>query len=1117
MGLTRLAIQRPLTVLMAILGVVLMGAVSYTHLRIDRLPPIDVPFLGINVQYPQASATDVEQLIAQPIENALSGMPGIDSITSSSNEGRANITLQFVTGTNVDAAALDVGRRLSAIRRQLPTDATDPSIFKADPNAIPILNIALSGAPTDQLFDLANIDLQPQLQSVGGVASVTISGGLQREVQVTVDYARLASYGLTIQQLSNALVAANVTAPVGSLEQGTKTLNLRSVGAFDKMPAMDQLVVAQTTGGPVLLRDVATIAEGYKRQTQFQRMNNKDAVGLTVVKQSDANELQVSNDVKAKVEALKALLPQGTTLQVTNDNSIFTRASLDAIQRDLLLAIFLVGAVMLLFLHQWRNTAIVLFAIPTVLISTFMFMFMLGFTLNIMTLMALALMIGILVDDSIVVLENIHRHLELGESPHDAALNGRSEIGLAAIAITLADVIVYAPIAFVSGTVGQLFRQYGLTVVIATLLSLLISFTLTPMIASRWLGHAEDRAGDSGWLAVFGRWWDAKFARLGDLVGRIVPLTVRLRWPIAGSVIALLVVSALMLKFGVISSEYAPAEDNGTLRVSLDMPPGTSLTAVDDATRQLEGIVQAIPEVKNVFTSTNTTGANIALELAPKDERKRSVFDIADLIRQQGRSIPGGQVSANVASPLGGGGPGGGGGGTTSVSVLIQGPDLDTLTQVATQVQAVGTTVQGLTALQSTGLQGTPELRLTLDPARMAQLGVTSQQVATVLRTSLTGSVVTQLRRPGQVQEDITLIGKNNTSADLNRILAIPIVAGTGTGAGGAATAAATTATTTTATATTPTTTPATVVTVGQIATISNGSGPVQIQRLNRNRTLTLRGTATGRALGPVADDLQAAIKTLELPPGFSVTLGGSVQQLNVAIASLTQALVLAVVLEYMLLVALYQSWFYPMVRMMAVPLGLFGALIGPWVTSNTLNIFSIIGLVMAEGLVAKSSILLIDYANTLRAEGMERTAALSEAARTRLRPILMTSATMVFGMFPLALKLEAGAESRAPIAVVVIGALISSTVLTVLVVPALYTLFDDLSVWSAHAIRLPRRRSNEVFDPNADLLPAEPVAEPSEPAHGAASSPAASVIATAARAVVEPLQHGPGAPTTGA
>ena len=1029
MNLTRLSVERPLTVLMAILGIVLMGAVAYTRLGVDRLPPIDIPFLGINVSYPQASAQDVEQLVAQPIENAVSGMEGVTSISSNSREGRASVTIQFASGTNTDAAALDVGRRLASIRRLLPTDVTEPAIFKADPNAIPILNIALSGAPLEQLYELANADLQPQLQSVPGVASVNISGGLQREVQVQVNYSKLAAYGLTIQQLSTALVAANVTAPVGAIDQTTKTLGVRSVGAFESVDAIKRLVVLNTAAaGQVLLQDVATVVPTYKDQTQIQRMNGSDAVGLTVVKQSGVNQLQVAADVKAKLDELQKVLPAGTTLQITNDNSLFTRASLDAIQRDLILAIFLVGAVMLLFLHQWRHTLIVLFAIPTVLISTFLVMYMLGFTLNIMTLMALALMIGILVDDSIVVLENIHRHLELGEPPREAALRGRSEIGLAAIAITLADVIVYAPMAFVEGTVGQLFRQYGLTIVVATMLSLFISFTLTPMVASRWLQHDTEARGP---LAAFGRWWDRGFARIGELLGAAVPAFVAYRWRVMAFAGALMVASWLLVSQGIIGTEYAPAEDDGTLRVSLSMPAGTSLAATDTATRQLEAAMRdRIPEVRNMFTSVSSGGfgggggsGNIALDLGPKDDRTRTAFLIADTVREIGKTIPGASVSANISSPLAGGG-GGGGGSTTSLSVDIQGPEIDTLTQIAAQVQDVGSRVRGLTPLQGNSQASSAELHVRLDPARMAQLGVTSQAAAQVLRTTLSGSTVSQLRRPGQTQQDITIIGRIEDRANLANVLAIPVL-----GAGNAAT------------------TPS-IVTLGQVATIVPGSGPVQIQRTDRNRTITVRGTANGRSLGPVATDLRAAIATLQLPPGYKATVGGGAQQLTVALASLTQALVLAVALEYMLLVALYQSWFYPLVRMAAVPLGLFGALVGLLMTGNTINIFSIIGLVMAEGLVAKSSILLIDYTNQLREQGMSRTAALAEASRTRLRPIVMTSATMVFGMIPLALKLEAGAESRAPIAVVVMGALISSTFLTLIVVPPLYTLFDDLAMW---------------------------------------------------------------------
>jgi HAE1 family hydrophobic/amphiphilic exporter-1 len=953
--------------------------------------------------------------------------------------------VQLADGTDPNQAALEVERRVAAIRNRLPTDAGDPRVNKADPDAQPIMNVGITGGALADLFQVANDDFVPTLQSVPGVASVNISGGLQKEIQVQVDYAKLAGYGITLAQLNTALTNANVNAPAGSLDQGAQTINVRSLGGFRNVNDLANMVITQTTaGGPILLRDVATVGEGYKKQTQLQRLNGRDAVGLSIVKQSDANALQVADDVRKALAKLQPLLPGDAQIVITNDTSVFTRASLDAIQHDLLLSVLLVGAVMLLFLHAWRHTLIVLLAIPTSLISTFLVMYALGFSLNIMSLMALALMIGILVDDSIVVLENIHRHLQLGENPFTAALNGRGEIGMAAIAITLADVVVYTPVAFVSGTLGQLFRQYGLTIVAATLFSLLISFTLTPMLASRWLKHEEAGTGP---LPRFGRWWDERFDRLGRLVARTVPTAVRARWLILGLSLAVVVAVGALVPLNVIGTEYAPQEDDNNFSVMLQTPPGTSLSATNAAAQQMEAFLQQLPEAQYVFTSVSggSTGfgpargggrANFSVQLTPKQQRSRSVFEVMDQVRAVGRRIPGVQVTANINSPLGGGG-GFGGTGTNSINLQLAGPDLDTLNKVSDQVLAALSTVDGLTDVRNTSDAATPELHVTLDRARMAQLNVTSQQVATALRTAISGTVVTPLRPDGQSQEDITVIATDADRLNLTNLAAIPV---------GGATGNATAAAGTTPTATTTTTAnPAGTVTLGQIATVGPGSGPVQIQRVDRNRTMTLTGTATGRSLGDVARDVQSALKRVELPAGYTVQIRGGVQQLQQSFATLGQALILSIVLEYMLLVALYESWFYPIVLILGVPLGIVGALLGLLVTQNTLNIFSIIGLIMAVGLVAKTGILLVDFTNTLRKRGMDRTEALAEAARVRLRPILMTTATMCLGMLPLALKLEPGAESRAPMAVVVIGGLLSSTFLAVLVTPSLYVLLDDL------------------------------------------------------------------------
>jgi hydrophobic/amphiphilic exporter-1 (mainly G- bacteria), HAE1 family len=1046
MFLTRLAVVRPLTVLMGLLGLVIMGGVSYTFLKIDRLPPISIPFVSVSMSYTGATAQDVEQLITEPIENAVSGMSGVNSISSTSSEGSSSVFVQLVDGTDPTQASLEVERRVNAIRNRMPADAGDPRVNKADPSQQPIMEVALTGTSQDQLFQVANDQFVPALESIPGVAQINISGGLQTEIQVKIDYAKLAAYGITLAQVNTALTNANVNAPVGSIQQGQAQLDVRSLGAFQSLDDLAHLVVAQTTtGGPITLQDLGTVGRGYKKTTQFQRLNGQDAVGLQIVKQSDANALQVADSVRVALAKLQGLLPNGSQVIITNDTSVFTRASLDAIQHDLLLSVLLVGGVMLLFLHAWRHTVIVLLAIPTSLVSTFLVMYALGFSLNIMSLMALALMIGILVDDSIVVLENIHRHLQMGENPQNAAITGRGEIGMAAIAITMADVVVYTPLAFVSGVLGQLFRQYGLTVVAATLFSLLISFTLTPMLASRWLTHSQ-KVGTSPW-SRFGVWWDEHFEQLSRFVARTVPWAIRTRWLVLLLCLGLVVGSFAMVPLGVIGSEYAPQEDDNSFSVSLSAPPGTSLDGIDGPAKQMEAYLQSLPETQYVFTSVQTSGgfgrggarASMDVQVVPKNQRSRSIFDMITDIRAYGRRIPGVQTSANVQSPLGGGG-GFGGGGTASVNVQLAGPDLATLNQISDQVIAELRTIPGMADVQNSSNQGNPELHIQLDRARMAQLNVTSQAVATALRTAVSGSVVSAYRPEGTTQLDITLVANDAQRNNLASIASIPVGTGvaTGTGGGAATTGGATTGAAGAAT------TPG-VVTLGQIATIGYGTGPVSIQRVDRNRTMTISGTATGRSLGDVASDVRVAMNQLTLPAGYSWQIRGGVQQLNNSFATLGQALILSVILEYMLLVALYESWFYPIVLILGVPLGITGALWALFLTHNTLNIFSIIGLIMAVGLVAKTGILLVDFTNTLRKRGYGRTEALSEAARVRLRPILMTTATMTCGMLPLALKLEPGAESRAPMAVVVIGGLLTSTVLAILVTPSLYTLLDDL------------------------------------------------------------------------
>ena len=1019
MGLTRFAITRPLAILMFLSGLVIMGVVARGLLKVDRMPATNFPFVGVNVSYPGASPTDVESLVLKPVEDSLSGLPGLTGIGASASSGRGNISLQLVEDVDAKQVAVEVERRVAQVRSRLPSDA-GVSVFKADPSARPVMNIAVVGQRSQaQLYDIANSEVLPRLQSVLGVADVNLSGGQVAEVQITMDYAKMEAYGVSIQQIQSALTRENVSTPAGTLIEGRQSITVRTLGQFQTVEEIADLAITTGAAGTVRLRDVTTVTSGYRPITRYQRYNGESSVGLSVVKQSDANGLQVADSIRAALDQVQTILPPDVKIIVTNDDSRYTRAALDAVQSDLGLAVLLTGAVLLLFLHTWRNTLIVVLAIPTSLVSTFLVMYAVGFTLDTISLMALALMIGILVDDSIVVLENIHRHLKLGEVPVLAALKGRSEIGQAAIAITLTDIVVYLPIAFMQGNIGRLFKEYGVTVAAATLFSLLVSFTLTPMLASRWL-KAQDERERRNWASGLTDAWEAGYERLGRGYRRLLSWSLRRRPVILLLGIVALAGALALVQFRLVGTEYSPQEDDGQFSVNLQLPNGTSLDTADTVTRQVETALRAVPEVQSIFTSVGAGGGpgggggasgNITVQLVDKSHRSRSVADVTAEVRRLAPNLPDTnmQVQASNSSGLGGGGFGG-------IGVRIQGDDLETLNVIASQVQAVAGQVPGVVGVRSATSTGVAEVRVVLDRKRMADLGLNASQVGSTLRTALSGSTVTQLRPEGVNQTDVLLYGPNTQTLDLTALNAIPIASQSGG-----------------------------IVRLGQVATLQRGIGPAQISRQDRTRVVSVNANVADRPLGDVARDLRAALSNLPVPEGYAVTVAGSVQQLDAAFAALISALSLSVLLIYMLLVALYESWLDPLAIMFALPVALVGAFGALYLTGNTFNIFSMIGMIMLFGLVAKNAILLVDFTKRLRAEGRERTAALLEAGPIRLRPILMTTATIICAMIPLALKLEAGSESRAPMAVVVIGGVISSTLLTLVLVPVVYTYLDDL------------------------------------------------------------------------
>lgn len=1058
MGLTRLSLRRPLTMLMIIIALLIMGWQGYDRLLLDRFPAVDFPFVTVSVVFPGASPEDVEELVIEPIEDAVSGISGIDEINSTSLEGVGTIIVAFVEGTDGNAAAIDVERQVAAIRNRLPAEAEDPTVGKFDFNAIPVLILTLTGSQSqDVLFDLGEDVIKARLQTVSGVASVGVAGGREREVQVLVEPAKLSAFGLTINDVQRKLSENNLTFPAGTIEEGRRKLAVRSVGEFTSLDQIENIVLKEgggqqggsqssgaARGGQVYLRDVATVQPGLKDQETILRYNGQDAVSISVIKASDANTVEAVDNLQKAIEEINEDLPTGTELKVVVDSSEFIRESVDAVIEDLILAILITGLVILAFLHNIRSTFIVMLAVPSSIIFTFLVMWLLGFSLNQLTLLALTLVIGILVDDSIVVIENIERHLEMGKPPKQAAIEGRREIGLAAITITLVDVVVYLPVAFLSGIVGQFFYSYGVTIAVAALSSLFIAFTLTPMLAGLWLKDpTQPNRKPRGLRKLFGiifkpvTWvWDLfikVFEKGFEWFTAFYALTLRFfLYNFATQFFAiLLAIAALAGGFylvvgGFVGTEFFPQEDDGQIRLTIEMPAGTNLSATDRVTSQVEKIILSeLPELSAIQTQVgaasgggggpggggrSSNAATINVVLVDKQDRERSTTDIIEALRPRMEAIP----EATIALVLN---SGGGGGGGSPIQVRVFGDDPDVLIDLANQVEAVMNTVPGTADVKNTDAARSPETQLIVDRASATDLGLAPAQVATLMRTALSGSSAGKYKpQDGSNEVDITVRASQQVRDDLDQLLQIPVKYTNGQP-----------------------------IKLERVVDEERSQAPARIIRADRQRVLTIgSGTSEGRAAGDVTDDIEAAInQQVEFPVGYGFRFVGTSEVQRESFAQLGNAILLGIALIYILLVALYQSWLQPLAIMFSLPVTLVGAFGGLWLTGNTLNLISILGIVLLTGVVTKNAIILVDFTNQLREEGYARKVALIRAGRLRLRAVLMTTLTLVFALLPLLFGAGAGSENRAPLAAVVIGGVVSSTLLTLILIPVIYNFFD--------------------------------------------------------------------------
>lgn len=1021
MTLTELSIKRPtiVVVIFAVLGV--LGLFSYSQLKYELLPKITPPFVTISTIYPGASPNEVKTSVTKVIEDAVSGLDKVSAVYSTSSEGISFVNIEFLQSADVNVALQDAQRKVNEVAFRLPDGAKTPTITKFALDERPVIRMGVtSSMPSRDFYQLLKDRIQPRLSKLPGVAQITFVGGDEREIKINLDAQKLRSYGLSILQVVQAVKSSNLDFPTGKVKEGETQYVVRIAGKFKSVEDLRHLVIAQSRqGGDIELSDVAEVQDGQKDYTTLSRINGITAVGVLIQKQNDANSVEVSANIRFELPKLeKEFKDIQLKFDIAQDGSSFTKDAADAVKHDLTLAILLVALVMLGFLHSIRNSIIVMIAIPASMVSTFIGMYVFGMTLNLMTLLGLSLVVGILVDDSIVVLENIYRHLEHGEEKRAAAVKGRNEIGFAALSITLVDVVVFLPLSLVSGLVGNIMREFALTVVFSTLMSLFVSFTITPLLASRFA--KLERLTDRTILGKFAVWFERMYKKLSDEYAIVLRWSLRNRWKTVALAAILFFASLALVPLGFIGSEFIAVADRGEFAVTIELPPGSTFENTNYATQEVEKIIAAMPEVQKMFvnvgassegligqTSNNTSELNVTL--VPREERSRSTDDVAVEIKSKTAGIPGVKVRVNPIGIFGTANQ-------TPIQLVVSSANYDEVRKAADKIADVVRTIPGTADVRLSSEEGKPETRVEIDRQKMASFGLTLADVGATLRVALNGDDESKLGE-GTTEYDIRVAMDEFDRSKTSDVGNISVMNRRGQ-----------------------------LIELKQFATIYQTTGPTKLQRQDRNYSATVFSQALGRPSGSIGADIQTALAKGVLPKGMHVGYLGDLKNQSEGFGSLGIALIAAVLFVYLIMIALYDSYVYPFVVLFSIPVAMIGALLALALTMKALSIFSILGIIMLIGLVGKNAILLVDRANQMKRErNMLTFDALVEAGETRLRPILMTTVAMVFGMLPIAISSQAGAEWKSGLAWALVGGLTSSLLLTLVLVPVIYSYVDDL------------------------------------------------------------------------
>lgn len=1015
MTVTELAIKRPKLIIVLYLIAGILGIYGYYNLNYELLPDITPPYVSVITVYPGASPNEVETSITKVIEDAVSGVNKIKRVYASSAEGVSFVFIEFLQSADANIALQDVQRKVNEVVATLPADAKTPTITKFSINELPILRMGVTATiePTE-FYQLLKDKIKPALTKLDGVGQVTFVGGEEREIKINVSLDRLNYYNLSILQVVQAIKSNNLNFPAGKIKDNDGQYIVRVSAKFKTVDEIKDIPIATLpNAGTIKIADVANVEDGVKDIQTITRINKKIAVGILINKQTDANAVEVSKLVRNELKKIEEEYKNyNLKFEIASDGSEFTLSAARAVNEDLLLAIIIVAIVMLIFLHSIRNSLIVLVAIPASFATTFIAMWALGFTLNLMTLLALSLVIGILVDDSIVVLENIDRHLMMGKDKFKAALDGRNEIGFSALSITLVDVVVFVPISLISGLIGNILRQFSLVVVVSTLSSLVVSFTLTPMFASR-LAKVHNLNENTFWGRV-GKYFENQFERLTNHYLKILNWALRNKGKVILISTVLLVSSFMLPIFGFLGAEFITPSDRGELSVIIEYPERVTIEQNNELTQQAETILLSMPEVKRVFTNVGYANDNfivsetnnkseLLVSLVDKKERNKSVTEISREIKQRLLTIPGAKPRV---TPVGIFGMSEG----SPIVVVVNGANYDDVAKVAKDIKELIKSVPGTGDVRTSSQDGKPEYQIRFDRQKMSQLGLSADMVAFTLRTAFTGDDNSKINPQGNEEFNIRIVLDQSDRNKTENLYKMKFMNNMGQ-----------------------------LIQLQQFATIEPSIGPTVLERKNRNSSITIFSQAVGRTSGDIGNDIKKLIDNYQLPKGIRITYEGDLENQEDSFSSLLNALFIAILFVYLIMVALYDNWVYPFVVIFSVPLAVIGALYGLALMMKTINIFSLLGIIMLVGLVAKNAILLVDRANQMKAEGLSTIEALIDAGKTRIRPIIMTTAAMIFGMLPIALSVSDGAEIKSGLATAIIGGLTSSLFLTLILVPVVY------------------------------------------------------------------------------